>query len=595
MIVQPTPDFRRVAGLPRRVPDGARYVDDVTRALRQPTGTMTLFPDQALCLAEAAIHRRLVCGMGVGEGKTIVSMLLPAVIGAKKPLLLLPGALAKKTQRERAILVRHWRIPPSLRVMSYEKISVLTGEKILEHYRPDLIIADEAHALKNTNASVSRRVARYLSAHPDCVFIPMSGTFVSRSIADTAHLFIWALREHAPVPTSSHEIDIWAQATDEELGQRSRAHPGALLTMPVDVAPPSTAPNADVIRARDALRKRLSETPSVVLTRGGGDIAGVPILVRAIMPKYAPITDEHFLRLRWDYQTPDGWECASPVDVWRHARELACGLHYIWDPRPPTAWLDARRAWCAFVRDVIMRSQSLDSESAVASAVRAGGLPRGAVVLGKWERIRPTFEPVVRGIWHDDSILNTCMEWMKKPGIVWTRHDLFARELSRVTGASYYGAGGLDSKGRSIEKGAKNEAIIASIAANSKGRNLQSLWSRNLIVCPGEGTDEWQQLIGRTHRTGQTADAVLVDVLIGCREHARAWQRAYRGTASVGQMTGQRYRLQIADVDMPSDEELESLRGPRWNFDAKFELKNQLDEISKLASMGGASEENDDE
>lgn len=595
MIVQPTPDFRRVAGLPRRIPDGARYVDDVTRALRQPTGTMTLFPDQALCLAEAAINKRLVCGMGVGEGKTIVSMLLPAVIGAKKPLLLLPGALAKKTQRERAILVRHWRIPSSLRVMSYEKISVLTGERLLEHYRPDLIVADEAHALKNTNASVTRRVSRYLAAHPECVFIPMSGTFVSRSIADTAHLIIWALREHAPVPTSSHEIDVWAQATDEELGQRSRAHPGALLTMPIDATPSPTTPNADVIRAREAFRKRLSETPSVVLTRGGGDIAGVPILVRAIMPEYAPITDEHFLRLRRDYQTPDGWECASPVDVWRHARELACGLHYVWDPRPPKPWLEARSAWASFVRAVIIASDHLDSESAVAAAVRARALPRGASLLSDWEQIQPTFKPVVKGIWHDDSCIKTCAEWMSQPGIVWTRHDLFARELSRVTGAAYYGAGGLDSKGRSIEKGAKNEAVIASIAANSKGRNLQRNWWRNLIVCPGEGTDEWQQLIGRTHRTGQTADAVLVDVLIGCREHTRAWQRARRGTESVGQMTGQRYRLQIADIDMPSDAELDSLRGPRWDFNAKFELKNQLDEISKLASMGGAGVDVGDE
>ena len=74
----------------------------------------------------------------------------------------------------------------------------------------------------------------------------------------------------------------------------------------------------------------------------------------------------------------------------------------------------------------------------------------------------------------------------------------------------------------------------------------------------------WQQMIGRTHRPGQQADEVEVEVLLGCLEHVNAWRRARTAAEAVRDTTGADSKLLIADVTWPSDVELASLRGARW-------------------------------
>ena len=154
---------------------------------------------------------------------------------------------------------------------------------------------------------------------------------------------------------------------------------------------------------------------------------------------------------------------------------------------------------------------------------------------------------------------------MRKPGIVWTSHSFFARKLAEITGASYYGAEGLTDDGlKFIEDASPRDAVIASIKANREGRNLQRLWNRNLVVSPPDGADAWQQLIARTHRPGQEADEVTVDVLLGCREHANAWRKATAGAYAIRDTVGAEQKLLLADIDWPTDEEVATYTGARW-------------------------------
>jgi hypothetical protein len=152
----------------------------------------------------------------------------------------------------------------------------------------------------------------------------------------------------------------------------------------------------------------------------------------------------------------------------------------------------------------------------------------------------------------------------KGPGIVWTEHALFAERLAAFAGVKYYGARGLASDGQFIDDADPTRPAIVSIDANREGRNLQTKWNRNLVVSPPEGADVWQQMIARTHRPGQTADEVIVDVLLGCSEHARAWDKALAGAEAVRDTMGAEQKLLIADKTWPSEMEIASMSGARW-------------------------------
>jgi hypothetical protein len=255
--------------------------------------------------------------------------------------------------------------------------------------------------------------------------------------------------------------------------------------------------------------------------------------------------------------------------VWRHAKELALGFHSIWDPRPPKEWLDPRKAWGSFVRTHLSRSRTLDSPDQVKQGVLAGTIDDGGL-LERWLAVEKTYEPNVVEIWHDDSVIKFCAKWAKKPGIVWTEHTFFAERLAKDTGLPYFGPGGFDARGVYIEDADCSRSIIASIDANRDGKNLQGDpergwkgFSRNLLA-PPDGWDALQQVIARTHRPKQRADEVIVDVLIGCREHIGSWRKDVAGTHAARDMIGGTPKIFLTTPRFPTDEEIEAFVGERW-------------------------------
>jgi len=518
---------------------------------------MVLRPVQALALHDAGTEGGLFGAIGVGEGKTLITLLLLVVLGAVRGLLLLPAGLIEKTQRERAILSRHWRIPNTLRIFSYDMLGRVQAADELERFRPEAIICDEVHRLKNRRAAVTRRVARYMHDNPYTKFCGLSGTIMDKSLKDFAHILRWVLKLQAPIPVTNEETEEWAEALDESVDPMARRRAGALL----ELCSAEEKAEHPWIAARHGFRRRLIETPGVVATIGAGEHVDCSIYVREIRHKVAEVTERNFAKLRTEWATPDDWQLMTAVDVWRHAQELALGLFYVWDPRPPTEWREARKAWNRFVRDVISRGRTYDSELQVANACDAGRLD--ATALEAWRRLRPTYTPAVKAVWCDDSALKACAEWAKTPGLIWTEHGFFAEALSKMTGIPYFGAGGFDSQGRYIEDAPKGSAI-ASIDANREGKNLQKLWSRNLLVCPPTSAAWWEQTIARTHRPGQEADEVTVDVLIGCRENYDACLKAIAGAQAIQEMTGKVQKLMIADVTLSSEGEIDRLMTPRW-------------------------------
>lgn len=568
--VKDSADLRRIIALPRRTGDGAELAAELTALLKTQAGTQTLRPVQALALHDIGTYGGAFLPVGVGEGKTLIFALAALLLGAKKPMGILPAGLIENAERALRLLSQHWQIPTNLRLFSHEKLGLEQYAKELEDYGPDALICDEAHRLKNLHAACTKRVARFMAKNPRTAFVGMSGTIMRDSIHDFSHLLFWSLKEGAPLPFVPYELETWAAALAEPKPARfgddfEQTDPGALLGL----CSPEELREQPKRAARLGFRRRLVETPGIVATTNDGEYVGASIRLTGTIYKLKPETEEHFKNLR-AMVTPDGFELISGVDVWRHAKELALGFHSIWDPRPPREWLEPRKRWGAFVRAYLGRSRTLDSPDQVRKAVIAGTLDDDGL-LAAWGAVEPTYTPNVVEIWHDDSVLDLAAKWGKKPGIIWVEHKFFAERLAAETCLPYFGAGGLDASGRYIEDADCSKAIIASSDANRDGKNLQGDpergwkgFSRNLFVGVPDGWDMIQQMIARTHRPKQIADEVVVDVLVGCREHVTAWQRAVAGTHAARDTIGGRPKLLIADITMPSDTEFAMCSGSRW-------------------------------
>jgi hypothetical protein len=230
--------------------------------------------------------------------------------------------------------------------------------------------------------------------------------------------------------------------------------------------------------------------------------------------------------------------------------EMACGFYYRWDPPAPEDWLTARRAWNASVRSILDKHlPGLDSNLQVERALTLGKYESTVALEAyrDWVKIRDTFEPNVVAEWMDDTIVQRCAEWMHKTkGIVWVKFQALGEELSRVTGYGFCSEQGTDATGKMLEAHA-GSPVIASIDANSTGRNLQA-WNQNLVVTPPSNGLAWEQLLGRTHRQGQPADNVWYGWVSSVGEHNIAFRQAVADARCNSTTVGPaRQRLLYAD------------------------------------------------
>lgn len=546
-------EFRRVEKLPRRswsAEDAESMAEELTGLLKTPRGAMKLRPVQATALAEIGMRGGLFGIIRVGAGKTLISMLAAAVAEAERPVLLIPAKLVEKTERDRLALSAHWQIP-DFRIITYEWLGRAQAAEALDDYAPDCIICDEAHKLKNKSAAVTRRVSRYMKANPDTKMIVMSGTITKRSLHDYVHLIRWALKTDVPLPDGYTDLELWADALDERKGMLRRADPGAFRAL-CNAEEDRMWPTNPREYARRAYRRRLIDTSGVIATQETSVDAS--IVVKHVDPPASPAIDAAFDHMRKNWETPDGWPLADALQVYRHSRELALGFYYKWDPRPPRAWLDARKNWCAFVRSVLSRSRSLDSELQVKRE------HPNAPELQTWLDVKDSFKPNTVPVWLDTSVLDLCAKWLNdNDGILWTEHIHFAERLSKMTGVPYYGSGNVGD----AEKHPAGKSMILSIEAGREGLNLQA-WSANFLASPPPNGERWEQLLGRTHRDGQQADEVSFDVACFSIEQCEAFWQARRDAEYVAASLGSPQKLLVADYSFPTTDDVVVLGGGRW-------------------------------
>jgi hypothetical protein len=132
---------------------------------------------------------------------------------------------------------------------------------------------------------------------------------------------------------------------------------------------------------------------------------------------------------------------------------------------------------------------------------------------------------VPQAVWLDDFMVKDAATWATEaPGIVWVEYPELGERIARAAKIPYFGGG--DRAGIEIERETGTRSIIASIRSHGTGKNLQRAFSRNLVCNPMADGEAWEQLIGRTHRIGQPADEVTVEVYQHTQEYRDAFAKA---------------------------------------------------------------------
>lgn len=514
----------------------AAAVEWATARWSKPGAKMQFRDIQALALLVGHLTDGAFLPIGTGWGKSLISLLAADALGARRPLLLIPPAMRVPLDNARTRdYAPSFRLPTNLKIMAYSQLSQATSTDVLERLAPDVIVADEAHNLRHDASARTKRLIRYLKAHPNTRVVLMSGTLTSKSVRDYAHLAEWALKKNSPVPRTTFFpvltafcaiLDAKTVKTDEE-GNHFASEPVPHDWSMFSALYPEWQEEEDIAvrtaRARERYMTRLLSSPGVVGTDSLSVGASLYFVERRIeTPKVvtAALAD---LADRW--QRPDGEELVLALDVWRCGRQLSQGFYYRWtwphpDNKPDEAdrdWLRTRAQWHREVRDICKRNlPHLDSPLLVTMAARralegqASPLTKEPLLLHALEEWQPHARrrwhgkptPPTETVWLDRFLIDDALAWLKEhpTGLLWYADKAMAEGLAE-RGVRVFGAG---TNPEEIQ-GAYGAAL--SLHVHKDGKNLQK-HTENLFLDFLPSGSPMEQALSRTHRAGQEADEV---------------------------------------------------------------------------------------
>jgi hypothetical protein len=557
-------------------------VERMTAKYSTDDGTRDLWEVQALALDVIEKGAGLVGAIGVGHGKTLIGLLASRAltrsehfdveVGPYETLYLTPAALRESVQNQIDEHKPHFQIDPYVHVKSYGELSHhKRGPKMLDKIAPKLVILDEAHKVSNADSARTGRLLSYLDDHPSVCLVAMSGTLTNKSIEDYRHFLYHALGgQNTPLPNSYHHFESWSRVLDPQSGRPDHAKSYDWERLePLELVYGEGRGLTDVYplderreRAREAYLERFKTTPGVVKTTTSA--AQCSLRIRSLdtpdVPEHveSELTDLEETWAIWDNGEIDE-EVDDPLSFYRKRRNLLAGFYYRrdWSIEPFNGTVDkglvrARREWNQIERELVSHGpDDVDSPYFAREAVKEGRLDHRRDVMEAWNawkdhRDKPW--PPSEGIRVSDYLLDHAIERARssdRSTIIWYAQKEIARWLEEK-GVEVYWAGE-----RNPEDAPDDADVIAcSTEAHRKGKNLQS-FSHNIVLTPmGSGT-AWEQLIGRTHRPGQSADEVLVDIYAHCEPYRDALGRAIEEAQFKRQTEGSRQKLLYADWTPP--------------------------------------------
>lgn len=627
-------EIRRICGLPIVWPLSPEEVTAVSQHECLATATaegFELLEPQANGVLSYDAYGGLFAKVGVGRGKTLLSLMLAERgwrKGLRRILLLLPASTLRKTiggkHGRGEIAWARSKVPLSVSffplrgrkkmeaqlsqgwdgcyIASYNSVS--NNPELVKRVAPDLIICDEAHALKNRRAACTKRVLSWVDEHgPDlCV---MSGTMTGKGLKDYWHLIRAALRNNCPLPLTSTLCDEWGSVIDSTASSRSSdAATGPIMPL-VEWAqrhdPEAKQYPETLTGFRQAYALRLTTSPGVVNT-GDTEVGTSIIMVNDPAPvpqgEDAKELERLMLQLEQQWLTPNLDEIEHAIHIYKWKYELTTGFYneLYWETpeqlslrharggRPMTeseasGLLDRAREHHGLKNEYnrILRGwlkdrghPGLDTPMLVGAAI-ARGASLDSELVDAWKAARAAeFEGMPerqsRAVRICDYKVAHAARWAQKAvpkgrgAVIWYYHAEIGRwlkeEFERVFGEGrvVYAPAGEKSNEKLTEFEPKNCGkdpgvfVIASVSAHGTGKELQTFqhqlyvqWPRSAILA--------EQSLGRLHRLGQQADELLVFRCDTTDFDVQNFSATLNDSVYIHQSTRDRQKLVFASYD----------------------------------------------
>jgi hypothetical protein len=496
--------------------------------------------------------------VGVGWGKTYISILAPMVRQKRHAIIVAPSATIPHIRESITLLELGFKLNTTYSIMSYGEISKTSSSGILEDvaygFDPSvtMLICDEAHLLKRPESARTKRVIRFLKGNPEIEVVMMSGTMTNRSLKDYSHLIAMCLRENTPLPLERRTLQSWCEVIDVE--GRCEQH------FMIDVADvlkayDSTISSHDIPatrkkKARKAFAQHLRGASGVVGTKASA--LGTSLLIHQINKRevagYSDDLKEVYKLVQETGESPDGEVTyESAADVARTLKQLSLGFFYSWEwpnGEIDLKWMEARSNWNRLVRHELASNarEGYDSPALIdghCSINRHKNLSELQKAWSMWQQHKHKPAPPVKTNWIDTNVIRKAYEFACENRLpLWYQSKAVADMLEQL-GCFVYRSGD------EIDTNNLPDVAAFSISAHGTGLNLQQYDKAVIIEPPGSGL-RWEQLLGRLHRPGQLADEVNFYVLSHTPQLRRSFVNALEDSRYIQDSTQQPQKLTFA-------------------------------------------------
>lgn len=594
-----TDEFERIVALPTRIPDGTYLVEDMTARLKTRNGEQVLKPEQALGLHEIQEYGGGAILLLPGSGKTHIGLLCFTLLDAIRPLYLCQSSAIHDLKKSMSTIKKHWKMHHDITVLGFGKLQTKAGKEFMKVHRPDVIVVDEAHLMRNTDAARGSRLFDYLDENPDTILVIMTGSPMNSELVECSHLFAFALGDMTPIPVDKDDVDVWSAALDAETQEHDRPPPGVLRAF-MDLLPAEERTGDELDQLRRAFKLRMSMTPGVIMNMKRERTRTLRIRSPALVVPDS--VKERFAFVHAAGQVDEDEDMfVDEMEKVAALKQLICGFYYrrVWPNgvknRP---WIDACKGWKKFVRDVLKEKPSrreilanewrendtrwklklgLDSEGYIADACMAQMAYKMAVAEGNtlaeelegvlridsslfeaWYAVKDEYRVVTEPVWIDEYMIDFAVQWLNDTGgLVWVPYIAVGTALEE-RGVKFFGGGPQASKDIISYHG----PAAASLIAHGTAKNLQQ-WNRALFLSPPSRGQTWEQGLARLDRDGQLAPIVDIDVLLLCEPTVKSWEKALRQAAFAHAAIDQQ-RLMEARLEIPEHEDLIVDDSPLW-------------------------------
>ncbi len=586
-----------------------------------------LFPVQAEAVAAFELYNGLFAPIGVGWGKTLIGLMIANkayMVGTRKIVLLMPSELLPqlvntdipwartrvainypihiiggKDMRTRRALCKSDR--RGLYIVPYSMLSTQDTVENLNNIKPDLIICDEAHNLKNRKAARTNRLFNLIEARKPAG-VCMSGTVTQKTIKDYYHLAKWCLNRHCPLPLSTHLANDWSVVLDSAAMQSgnqwvSETNAGPLRPL-IDWARarfPKEGPfDESVAGFRKAYEVRFRTSPGVV-SSGDSDIGtslvmcNNPVNVNESYPGYTKL-EELGKQVTEQWLTPNGDEIDHAIHLWKWLNEIY-GAGFYNELKWPEPDVYAQRKGISgdeseeiLARAVEHHAYGQVYHKALRGWIDVKGKPGldtpfligsdmarnkhenvGATLYQTWQDYkgldfdgRPDRDG--RAIRVCDFKIQAAVSWAtqfsasEKGCIIWYYHQAVGNWLKETLEARLPGndilhcPAGNAANTQIIDKKHRNKIVIASITAHGTGKNLQHFEHQYFMQWPRQAHVA-EQALGRTHRNGQMADELRINTNITSIFDKLNFAACLNDALYIHQTTGVRQKLIYCSYD----------------------------------------------